>query len=67
MGFDRDLFLPVSREDMDRRGWDSYDVLLITGDAYVDRSAMSAELSKLRRAGVLDCKGRDVTLHKSIS
>lgn len=36
MGFDRDLFLPVSREDMDRRGWDSYDVLLITGDAYVD-------------------------------
>lgn len=36
MGFDRDLFLPVSREDMERRGWDSYDVLLITGDAYVD-------------------------------
>ena len=30
----------------------------------VDRSAMSAELSKLRRAGVLDCKGRDVHLHK---
>ena len=36
MRFDRDLFLPVSRADMDRRGWDFYDFLLITGDAYVD-------------------------------
>ena len=36
MAFDRALFLPVSREDMDLRGWDFYDFLLITGDAYVD-------------------------------
>ena len=36
MSFDRELFLPVSREDMARRGWDGYDFLLITGDAYVD-------------------------------
>ncbi|MCI9159003.1 MAG: YgiQ family radical SAM protein [Lawsonibacter sp.] len=36
MPFDPDLFLPVSREDMARRGWDYYDFLLITGDAYVD-------------------------------
>ena len=36
MELDRDLFLPVSREDMARRGWDDYDVLIITGDAYVD-------------------------------
>ena len=36
MTFDRDKFLPVSVEDMRRRGWDSYDFLLITGDAYVD-------------------------------
>ena len=36
MSFDRDLFLPVTKEDMDRRGWDCYDFLLITGDAYVD-------------------------------
>ena len=28
MSFDRDLFLPVSREDMARRGWDSYDILM---------------------------------------
>jgi len=36
MSFDRTLFLPVNREDMARRGWDGYDFLLITGDAYVD-------------------------------
>lgn len=29
-------FLPVSRNDMQARGWDYYDFLLITGDAYVD-------------------------------
>ena len=32
----RDKFLPVSRADMERRGWDELDFLLITGDAYVD-------------------------------
>ena len=29
-------FLPVSRADMEARGWDWYDILLVTGDAYVD-------------------------------
>ncbi len=29
-------FLPVSRSDMAARGWDEYDFLYITGDAYVD-------------------------------
>jgi len=29
-------FLPVSQEDMHRRGWWWYDFLLVTGDAYVD-------------------------------
>jgi uncharacterized radical SAM protein YgiQ len=29
-------FLPVSREDMEARGWDSIDFLYISGDAYVD-------------------------------
>lgn len=32
----RDDFLPVSRADMQTRGWDNYDFLCITGDAYVD-------------------------------
>ena len=29
-------FLPVSLEDMRARGWEDYDFLIITGDAYVD-------------------------------
>lgn len=29
-------FLPVSKEDMESRGWWWYDFLLVTGDAYVD-------------------------------
>ena len=29
-------FLPMSREEMDQMGWDSCDVILVTGDAYVD-------------------------------
>ena len=29
-------FLPVSAEDMKNRGWDGYDFLVVTGDAYVD-------------------------------
>ncbi len=29
-------FLPMSRAEMDELGWDSCDVVLVTGDAYVD-------------------------------
>jgi len=29
-------FLPMSREEMQQLGWDSCDVILVTGDAYVD-------------------------------
>ena len=29
-------FLPISRAEMDALGWDSCDVILVTGDAYVD-------------------------------
>lgn len=29
-------FLPVSRAEMDALGWDSCDIVLVTGDAYVD-------------------------------
>jgi uncharacterized radical SAM protein YgiQ len=29
-------FLPMSREEMDTLGWDSCDVIIVTGDAYVD-------------------------------
>ncbi|MCL2057490.1 MAG: YgiQ family radical SAM protein [Oscillospiraceae bacterium] len=30
------MFLPVAKSDMDARGWDAPDFLLISGDAYVD-------------------------------
>src|SRR5690606_6423033 len=29
-------FLPMSREEMDALGWEQCDVILVTGDAYVD-------------------------------
>ena len=29
-------FLPTSREEMDALGWDSCDIVIVTGDAYVD-------------------------------
>ena len=29
-------FLPMSRDEMERLGWDSCDIILVTGDAYVD-------------------------------
>jgi uncharacterized radical SAM protein YgiQ len=32
----RDLFLPVTPEDVQRRGWDAPDFVYVTGEAYVD-------------------------------
>ena len=32
-------FLPTSREEMDVLGWDSCDVIIVTGDAYVDHAS----------------------------
>lgn len=34
--YGRAPFLPMSRQEMDELGWDSCDVILVTGDAYVD-------------------------------
>jgi len=33
---ERDKFLPIDREDMEKRGWEELDFLVISGDAYVD-------------------------------
>ena len=35
-------FLPISKEDMQQRGWWWYDFLLVTGDAYVDHPSFGA-------------------------
>ncbi len=37
-------FLPMSRAEMSARGWEELDVLLITGDAYVDHPSFGAAL-----------------------
>jgi uncharacterized radical SAM protein YgiQ len=37
-------FLPVSKEDMENRGWDRLDFILISGDAYVDHPSFGAAI-----------------------
>jgi uncharacterized radical SAM protein YgiQ len=37
-------FLPMSREEMDLMGWDSCDVILVTGDAYIDHPSFGMAL-----------------------
>jgi len=34
--FGESNYLPMSRDEMDQLGWDSCDIILVTGDAYVD-------------------------------
>ncbi len=36
--------LPMSREDMEALGWDSCDIILVTGDAYVDHPSFGMAL-----------------------
>ena len=46
-------FLPVSRKDMEARGWDQVDFVYVTGDAYVDHPSFGhAIISR-----VLEAKG----------
>jgi uncharacterized radical SAM protein YgiQ len=37
-------FLPMSRAEMDELGWDSCDVILVTGDAYIDHPSFGMAL-----------------------
>ena len=44
-------FLPVCREDMQARGWDAPDFVLVTGDAYVDHPSFgTAVISRVLEA-----------------
>jgi uncharacterized radical SAM protein YgiQ len=38
------LFLPTTREEMLARGWDALDILIVSGDAYVDHPAFGPVL-----------------------
>ena len=37
-------FLPMSRAGMNERGWDSCDVIIVTGDAYIDHPSFGMAL-----------------------
>ena len=37
-------FLPMSRAEMEARGWDSCDVIIVTGDAYIDHPSFGMAL-----------------------
>lgn len=37
-------FLPISKEDMIARGWDSVDFIYVSGDAYVDHPSFGASI-----------------------
>ncbi|MBJ7553493.1 YgiQ family radical SAM protein [Marinomonas spartinae] len=53
-------FLPTTREEMDALGWDSCDVIIVTGDAYVDHPSFGMAVlgrlleSKGYRVGIID-------------
>ncbi len=44
MDLTNERFLPVSKADMDSRGWDGYDFLIIMGDAYVDHPSFGSTI-----------------------
>jgi uncharacterized radical SAM protein YgiQ len=62
-------YLPRSRQEMDNLGWDSCDIILVTGDAYIDHPSFGMALigrlleSQGFRVGIIDqpdwsnCKG----------
>jgi len=53
-------FLPTTRSEMDELGWDSCDIILVTGDAYIDHPSFGMALvgrlleSHGFRVGILD-------------
>ncbi|HEV7556532.1 MAG TPA: YgiQ family radical SAM protein, partial [Kofleriaceae bacterium] len=53
-------YLPTSRAEMDELGWDSCDIILVTGDAYIDHPSFGMALvgrlleSHGFRVGILD-------------
>ena len=41
---DKNRFLPISREDMNERGWEQCDFIIVTGDAYVDHHSFGTAI-----------------------
>lgn len=38
------MFLPINKEEMNKRGWEQVDFVLVTGDAYVDHPSFGAAI-----------------------
>ena len=51
-------FLPITREEMERRGWQQPDFVFVTGDSYVDHPSFGVSI--LSR--VLEAKGYKVAI-----
>jgi len=47
------VFLPMTRDEMNSRGWDELDIILVTGDAYIDSPLIGVALigKLLERSG----------------
>ncbi|MBQ8917284.1 MAG: hypothetical protein IJ044_01020, partial [Oscillospiraceae bacterium] len=37
-------FLPITKKEMDDRGWDQADFVFVTGDAYVDHPSFGVAI-----------------------
>lgn len=55
---DRSAFLPTSREEMEQLGWERLDIILFSGDAYVDHPSFGAAVI----GRVLQSKGYKVAI-----
>ena len=51
-------FLPTNREEMDERGWEQADFVLVTGDAYVDHPSFGTAII----SRVLEARGYKVAI-----
>lgn len=56
--FDKSLYLPTSKEEMERLGWDQPDIIIFSGDAYVDHPSFGAAVI----GRVLQSKGYKVAI-----
>ncbi|MCX7983768.1 MAG: YgiQ family radical SAM protein [Bacteroidetes bacterium] len=55
---EKHLFLPTSRQELNKKGWKQPDIILITGDAYVDHPAFGVAII----ARVLEADGFTVAV-----
>ena len=58
------MFLPITKEEMNARGWDEVDFVLVTGDAYVDHHSFgTAIIGRLLESRF--CRAQIINLQKT--